>query len=189
MSTARRIRPITVEEHLEGEMVGDIRHEFVGGQVFSMVGASQAHNLIAMNIATALHNHLRGTGCRVFGGTMKLRIGDDFYYPDVLVACDRTDAEPYFVTRPSLIVEVLSPGTAVRDTEDKLLAYRSIETLREYVIAEQDRREVRIHRRAGGAWDTSSPSGSQRVRFDSVDLTPSLDEICRDVLPDSPLSR
>jgi Uma2 family endonuclease len=58
---------------------------------------------------------LRGTGCRVFASMMKLWIADDFYHPDVFVACDRSDAEPDFKRRPLLIVEVLSPETAVRD--------------------------------------------------------------------------
>lgn len=90
----------------------------------------------------ALHGHLGGTGCRVFTSMMKLRVGDDFYYPDVFVACDRSDAEPYFKRRPLLIVEVLSPETAARDTQDKLVAHQAIDSLREHVLAEQHRQEV-----------------------------------------------
>jgi Uma2 family endonuclease len=183
MATLRKTRPITVDEYLEGELVGDIRHEFVGGDVYSMVGASEGHNLIAMNVATALHAHLRRTGCRVFAGTMKLRIGDDFYYPDVFVACDRNDADPYFKRRPLLIVEVLSPGTAVRDSEDKLIAYQAVDSLREYVLAEQDRREVRIHRRTGNGWESTTYTGTAKVPLESVDLSLSLDEIYEKVLP------
>ncbi len=183
MTTLRVTRPITVEEYLEGEKVGDIRHEFVGGEVYSMVGTSQAHNLIAVNIVAALHGHLRGTACRVFGGTMKLRVGDDFYYPDVLVACDKADVEPYFLTRPTLIVEVLSPGTVVRDTREKLLAYQSIDSLREYVLAEQERREVRVYRRTGATWELATYADTASVDLASVDLSLPLDDVYRDVLP------
>lgn len=49
-----------------------------------------------------------------------------------------------------LIVEVMSPGTAVRDAQDKLAAYQAFVSLREYVLAEQDRRDVRMRRQAGG---------------------------------------
>ena len=183
MSTARKIRPITVEEYLEGEMVGDIRHEFVGGEIYSMVGASEAHNLIAGAFHFALFGHLRGSGCRVFAGTMKLRRGDDFFYPDVFVACERSDDAPYFKTRPLLIVEVMSPGTAVRDAQDKLVAYQAFDSLREYVLAEQDRRELRIHRRADGAWETAVYTGTMTLPLASVDLNLPLDEVYRDVLP------
>ena len=56
---------------------------------------------------------------RCLAPTLKLRVDDDFCYPDVLITCDKTDVDPYFVTRPSVIVEVLSPGTVVRDTREK----------------------------------------------------------------------
>jgi Uma2 family endonuclease len=183
MATLRKTRLITVEEYLEGEKVGDTRHEFVGGAVYSMVGASQVHNLIAAAFQFTLYGHLRGTACRVFSGTMKLRIGSDFYYPDVLVTCDRTDVEPLYVTRPSLIVEVLSPGTAMRDTHEKLPAYQGIDSLREYVLAEQERREVRVYRRAGSTWDLATYGGNDIVQLASVDLSVSFDEIYGTVLP------
>lgn len=64
---------------MEGEMVGDVRHEFAGGGVHTMLAETEAHNLIAGAFMAALHGHVRGTGCRVFAGMMKLRIGDDFY--------------------------------------------------------------------------------------------------------------
>lgn len=142
-----------------------------------MVGASQVPNLIAGASYFALYGHLRGTACRVFSGTMKLRIGADFYYPDVLVTCDKSDVEPLYVERPSLIVEVLSSSTVMRDTHEKLLAYQSIASLQEYVLVEQDRREVRIYRRAGGTWEVASFTGTDSFRLASIDLHVSLDEI------------
>lgn len=183
MSTVSKVRPITVEEYLAGEKVGDIRHEFVGGEIFAMVGASEAHNLIAGAFQFALYGHLRGTACRVFAGTMKLRRGDDFYYPDVFVACEHRGDEPHFKARPLLIVEVLSPDSAVRDTREKLAAYQAFDSLREYVLAEQDRREVRVHRRTGGGWDSELYTGAMTVPLASVDLALSMDDICRDVVP------
>jgi len=183
MATLRKTRPITVEEYLEGEMVGDIRHEFVGGDVYSMVGASEPHNLIAGAFQAILYMHLLQSGCRVFAGTMKLRIGDDFYYPDVFVACERTDADPYFKRRPLLIVEVLSPGTAVRDAQDKLVAYQAVDSLREYVLAEQDRREVHVHRRTAHGWESTAYTGTDVLPLQSIDLTIPLDDIYRKVTP------
>jgi len=183
MPTLKKTRPISVEEYLEGEKVSDIRHEFVGGEVHAMVGASEAHNLVAGAFYMALRSHLRGTSCRVFMGDMRLRIGSDFYYPDVLVTCSRADADAYFKTLPSLIVEVLSPGTAIRDTHEKLVAYQSIASLREYVIAEQDGREIRVYRRTGTTWNAVTHTGTDTLQLASVDLSLSLDAIYGDVLP------
>src|SRR5262249_17799896 len=146
MATLRKTRPISVEEYLEGEKVGDIRHEFVGGEVHAMVGASEAHNLISGAFYMALRRHLRGAPCRVFMTDRNLAIGKIFYFPAGLVTCSPADAERYFKTLPSLVVEVLSPATTVRDTREKLVAYQGIDSLREYMLAEQDRREVRAYR-------------------------------------------
>jgi Uma2 family endonuclease len=177
------VRPITVEEYLEGERHDEDRNEFVGGEIYAMVGATQAHNLIAVNIVAALHAHLRGTACRAFTGTMKLRVGDDFYYPDVVVTCDRKDTDPRFIAHPVLIVEVLSPGTISWDTRHKLGAYKAIGSLREYVLAEQEKRQVRVHRRVGKGWRTDTCTGAQSMRLASVDLILALDEVYRDVVP------
>lgn len=177
----RQLRPISIDEYLAGELRTDILHEYVGGELRALPGSTVTRNLIAGNIFAALHNHLRGTACRVFSGTMKLRVADDFYYPDVFVACERVEGERLFRTRPLLIVEVLSPGTELLDTRDKLLAYQRIDSLREYVLAEQDRPEVRVIGRTAQGWDSATCTGTMPMRLASVDLTLSLADIYRDV--------
>jgi Uma2 family endonuclease len=116
-------------------------------------------------------------------GTTKLRVGEDFFYPDVFVACDPADDAPLFKTRPLLIVEVLSPSTVTRDTRLKMTVYKTIPSLRDYVLAEQDRRRVRVVSRAGQAWRTANYTGTTPLRLPSIDLTLSLDEVYRDVEP------
>lgn len=84
--------PITIEDYLEGELLSDIRHEYIDGEVYAMVGASAAHNIIVGNLFAALHAHLRGGPCQVFMADMKTHIqwqeGERFYYPDIQVCCD-----------------------------------------------------------------------------------------------------
>jgi hypothetical protein len=48
-----------VDTYLQGERRSELRREYVGGEVCAMGDASDAHNLIAMNLETALHGHLR----------------------------------------------------------------------------------------------------------------------------------
>lgn len=181
MSGLRQLRPISIGEYLEGEQHSDILHEYVGGEPYAMVGATVTHNLIAGNIFAALHSHLRGTACRVFAGSMKVRIGDDFYYPDVFATCERVEGERLFQTRPLLIVEVLSPGTELLDTRDKLQAYQRIDSLREYVMVEQERPEFRVVSRTAQGWEDATYTGMMEVRIASVELTLSLGDIYRDV--------
>lgn len=182
MESVKKIRPISVEEYLEGEKLASAKHEFVDGDVYAMVGVSAAHNLISGAFYNALSNHLRGTACRTFIADVKLRVGNNFYYPDVFVTCDRADNDPYLKSLPVLIVEVLSPGTAIRDSHEKLLVYRSIASLQEYVLAEQDKREVRVHRRVGAGWETATYAGDQSIDLQSVNLALPLHEIYAGVL-------
>src|SRR3954462_6782651 len=111
-STIEEVPFITVDEYLEGEQHGEIRHEYFDGRVFAMAGGTEAHDLIAGNIFAALHAHLRGTGCKafVFNTRVHLQVSarDLFYYPDVMVACGPTDNRRLFQDKPKLIVEVLS---------------------------------------------------------------------------------
>ncbi|MGJ5676203.1 MAG: Uma2 family endonuclease [Nostochopsis sp.] len=53
------VKFITIEEYLKVEESGDIRHEYVDGEIFAMAGASEEHNLIAGNIYALLRPHLR----------------------------------------------------------------------------------------------------------------------------------
>src|SRR5437868_6266415 len=89
---------ISAEEYLEGERLSEVRHEFVGGRVYAMAGASDDHNRIALNILTQLVEKLRGKRCEPFGADMKLKMpgSEAFYYPDALVACDPSDDAKYF---------------------------------------------------------------------------------------------
>jgi Uma2 family endonuclease len=181
MSGLRQLRPISIEEYLEGEQHSNILHEYVGGEPYALLESTDTHNLIAGNIFAALHSHLRGTACRVFAGSMKVRIGDDFYYPDVFATCERVEGERLFQTRPLLIVEVLSPGTELLDTRDKLQAYQRIDSLREYVMVEQERPEFRVVSRTAQGWENATYTGMMEVRIASVELTLSLGDIYRDV--------
>ncbi len=77
---------------------------------------------------------------------------DIFYYPDVMVCCDPNDCEPYYRTRPCLVVEVLSSGTARVDQREKQFAYTRLDSLQGYLILDQDRIRATVHWREGSEW-------------------------------------
>ena len=93
-----------VEDYLAGELTSGVRHEYVGGQLYAMAGASSEHNIISLNVAFALRSHLRGKPCQVFVADVKVKvlIADEeiFYYPDVMVTCDPRDTDRYFKRFP-----------------------------------------------------------------------------------------
>lgn len=165
---------ITVEDYLEGELRSDIRHEYIDGEVYAMVGASAAHNVIVGNLFAALHAHLRGGPCQVFMADMKVNIkwqeSKRFYYPDIQVCCDPNDREAYYRSRPKLIIEVLSPHTEREDRSSKFYAYRRIDSLEEYVLIAQDTYRVEVYRRSTD-WDLEIYGREDQVGLDSVAFT------------------
>lgn len=181
MSKLQKNVTITPEEYLEGEKYSETRHEYVNGKVYAMVGASKAHNLIAINLVTLLHNHLRGTRCKAFVSDMKVRVDNCFYYPDLLVACDIEKQPEYYCEQPVLVVEILSPNTRQRDELDKRIAYQSQASLKEYVLIAQDKMEVRIFRRTAEGWDLETCNRGDDVRLTSIELAMPIGEIYEDI--------
>ncbi len=153
---------VSVEDYLEGERLSEVRHEYVGGCVYAMAGASDDHNRTAGNIFSWLHQRLRGKRCEPFTVDMKLKIpgAQAFYYPDVLVACDPSDNAKYFRERPTVVFEVLSPETERSDQREKWYAYALIESLKVYVIVSQEKCELTVLRRARpGPWSAEVVKG------------------------------
>lgn len=143
---------IGVDDYLAGELESEVRHEYVAGQVYAMVGASDRHGLLVNALAFALTPEARKARCQLFTSDMKVRLEiakqDVFYYPDLLVSCDPDDRATYYRERPCLIVEVLSESTERLDRREKMLAYPTIKSLQEYVLVAQDVQRVEVYRRA-----------------------------------------
>ena len=177
MSVVQRNVLVSVDQYLEAENQSQTKHEYVRGHVYAMVGVSRAHNRLALNLASELRSHLRQSGCEVFMSDMKVRIGDVFYYPHVLVTCSKADTNPYFSTEPVLVVEVLSPTTEAADRVDKRVVYQTLESLKEYVLVSQNQRKVEVYRRGSSGWDLETYTGPDIVDLSSVDFTFSVAEL------------
>ena len=80
MQTVKQDHSLTVEEYLEGEELSDIKHEYIGGEVYAMVGATWGHNLISSNVSREIGVHLKGKPCNTFSSDMKVKIANDFFY-------------------------------------------------------------------------------------------------------------
>ena len=146
MTTETQVQSLSVDAYLEGEKDAQVRHEYVAGQVYAMTGGSIYHNRIAGNFFTELKAKMGRSNCDLFMADIKLQTEQAFYYPDLMVVCDPVDTDPYIKTKAILII------------------------VQEYLMAEQDRAEVRLIRRAqeGWEWKTFGPSDSIRLR--SLDI-------------------
>ncbi|MEP7341649.1 MAG: Uma2 family endonuclease [Acidobacteriota bacterium] len=193
MGFAKAVQYLNVKDYLENEKDSPTKHEYVDGQIYAMAGASDRHNRISRNICNRLDDHLGGGPCEAFISDMKVWVSQTvFYYPDVIVACDPAGIDPYYRKQPSLIVEVSSPGTERIDRSEKLMAYKQIKSLKEYVIVSQERTFIEIFRRQRGdkwQWEVFTEL-KEELHLDSVNLTLSVAEVYRYVkFPARPRSK
>jgi Uma2 family endonuclease len=147
------------EEFLAWEDTQDTRHEFVDGDVFAMTGDTLFHNHITLNLAVTLRQQLKPRGCITFAENAKLRVGDDLFYPDIVVTCDPHQFDRALVEQPILVAEVLSPGTAAYDRNVKWTHYQRLPSLQTFLLASQDALRVEVFRRTRAGWDTSVHAG------------------------------
>jgi Uma2 family endonuclease len=151
MSAAPKWDLVTIDDYLAGELVSPVKHEYVGGVVYAMAGARNAHNLIATNCLGSLHGRLRGRRCRTYNSDTKIRLRLPhqvrFYYPDASVICRPNPPGDSFQDEPAVLVEVLSRRTRRIDEGEKHDAYVTIPSLGAYLLVEQETPTVVVFRR------------------------------------------
>src|SRR4051812_40698878 len=130
---------LTPEQYLEIERAAEYKSEYFDGEMFAMSGAREAHNVVAMNIGAELREQLRQKPCRVYPSDMRVRVSSTglYTYPDVVAVCDKpqfADEVTDTLLNPVLVVEVLSPSTEAYDRGRKFDHYKTIESLREYLL-------------------------------------------------------
>jgi Uma2 family endonuclease len=172
MSSAKKLNRVSVEDYLAGELISPIKHEYLGGAVYAMAGARNAHNMIAGNTFGALYVRLRGRPCRPFNSDTKIRVHLPghlrFYYPDASVICRPNPQTDSFQDEPVVLFEVLSHRTRRIDEGEKKDAYLTIPSLSVYVLIEQETAAVTAFRR--------TPEGFVQEVYEGVDAVIPLDE-------------
>ena len=141
----------------------------------AITGTTVKHNRISLNLALALKQHLHGHPCETFIADLKVHAAaaNAFYYPDLLVRCQEQPLadDVRVIDDPTLIIEVLSPSTEGIDRREKLRAYRTLPSLKEYALVTQDECKLELYRRRGDiAWDIITFEPGDAVEFASVEL-------------------
>jgi Uma2 family endonuclease len=194
MSTAKKLNLVSVEDYLAGELSSPVKHEYLGGVVYAMAGARNAHNLIATNTLGTLHARLRGRRCRPFNSDTKIRVSLPaqvrFYYPDLSVICRPNPQSDSFQDEPAVLVEVLSRRTRRIDEGEKKDAYLTIASLGVYVLVEQEISAVVVSRRTENGFvrevyqglDAVVPLGEIEIDlpladiYEAVEFTPEVED-------------
>jgi len=145
-------------EELLADKPRNERWELIGGRVVRMmVGARWEHAQIVQNVARHLGNRFEeaDSPCRVFTETfyLKSRPLDAAMLPDVLVVCGDLEPGATSIDNPTVLFEVLSPGTEARDRFEKWRIYQQLPALQHYVLVARDRPHLEVYDRADGDWN------------------------------------
>ncbi len=185
---------ITVDDYLLLERAAEDKSEYYAGEIFAMAGASPPHCLIVANVIRELGNALKGHRCAPYGSNLRIEIPATglYTYPDASVVCGPPELSPKgndMVTNPTLLVEVLSESTEAYDRGGKFAHYRTLPSLREYVLVSQNEALVEVFfRRDDGIWQLAPVSGlDASVDMQSLGITLRLAEVYERVdFPETP---
>jgi Uma2 family endonuclease len=131
------------EAYLELEEQSTERHEYCDGEITLMTGGTTNHNILSGKLYSRLLSALEEQDYQIYMADVRLWIPEyrQYTYPDVMVVAGSPVYQPpgtTTVTNPLLIAEVLSPSTQSRDRGEKFLYYRSLGSLAEYILIEQE---------------------------------------------------
>jgi Uma2 family endonuclease len=187
---ARKDEYVSPENYLAFEREAPEKHEFVNGEIMAMAGASEMHNVIASNLFLETGIKLKNTKCRAFASDMRVKSANAkksyYYYPDIVVTCGERkfeDGKKDVLLNPTVIIEVLSKSTKLKDRNEKLESYLALVSLTDYVLVEQDAMRIEHFSRIDEKdWKLRLLSeNSHQLAFDSINCTVSLADIYNEV--------
>jgi Uma2 family endonuclease len=148
---------VTFADYLEAEQSSDIKHEWFNGSVYAMSRGTPEYARLSARIVRLIGNALP-TDCEVYSSDMMLYVAEVKLstYADGSVVCGPLETITVKrngkslgegVINPVVIVEVLSDATERYDREEKFNYYRTLPSLKEYVLVSQDERVIEVFRR------------------------------------------
>jgi Uma2 family endonuclease len=146
-------REVTAEELLRMPDDG-FRYELVRGELRKMTPAGSVHGRVAMNIGTALNNHVKthglGTVYAAETGFLLARNPDTVRAPDVaFVSRERVEAgsevEGYWPGAPDVAVEVISANDSHIEVEARVFDWLEADT-KMVLAVNPRRRSVTVYR-------------------------------------------
>jgi Uma2 family endonuclease len=130
----------------------------------------------SIRCSQTLGQQLKKKPCRVYPSDLKLRIEATglYTYSDISVVCGEPRLESGagdVLLNPVVLVEVLSDSTEAYDRGKKFEHYRTIPSLKHYVLIAQDRHSIDCFTRShDGSWNlTSCQDLGGKVLLDSIE--------------------
>ena len=174
---ATATKRLTYADYIALERETGVKHEFLDGVAVAMVGGTADHALLTANTIIAISSALHGRPCRVYSGDLRVRMPEDGLatYPDLSVICGEREAhpdDPDTAFNPVVLVEVLSPSTEKYVRGEKFRHYRTLDSLKAYVLISQDAARIEVfEREEGPAWRFVPVEGLDAIaRIDALGI-------------------
>ena len=186
MASNRVERKWTVDEYLAYEDESEIKHEYIDGDIFAMSGGTNNHSGIIANITVEIGTQIRGSNCIILTSDLRVKINDLRYvYPDLSVICGKPtfdDEKRTTLTNPTLVVEVTSPSSEKYDTGMKSTMYRSLPSIKAYLVVDQSQVFVQLYTRQDDGWLLQEfDKRDQIIPLPMIKADLPLNEVYRDV--------
>jgi Uma2 family endonuclease len=173
-------RQYTLDDYLSLQRGIEVKLEYFNGEIYVMAGGSAGHNRISRNVLKLFDAALAGSSCEAFGSDMRVSTPSGLYtYPDASIICGpKVGNEAEMISTPTVVVEVLSDSTRNYDRGEKFDLYRSIPTLRHYLLIEQNVQHVEHRSLASdGSWSSEIVDSAGIVRLPNAGIDLRMAEI------------
>lgn len=156
-------------EYLALERQAETRSEYHDGELVAMVGASREHNLVVLNSGREITSQLKGRPCETYANDMRVKVPavNRYFYPDLVIVCGEPQFEDDAVDtllNPTVIIEVLSDSTERFDRGKKFSFYRTLPSLRGYLLIAQDEYRIDAYRKDNdGRWLLEDAQGLDAI--------------------------
>jgi Uma2 family endonuclease len=175
------VKRMTVAEFLRWENGTDTRYELLAGLPVAMAPPAIAHGILALRLGARIDAALRSRP-PCFGqseaGIARPDRNDTCYIADLAVTCTPPERGQQLLCDPVLIVEILSPGTALYDRQTKVSDYRRIASVEEILLIDSASVFAEVLRRDGDRWITEIVRGPQAMlSLASIGLTAAVSEL------------
>lgn len=181
-------KPLTDEDYLRAERQAFEKSELINGEIVAMAGAGDKHNLISSNLMIDIGVKTRQTSCRVFSSDMRVKAKKgNYYYPDIVVVCGERkyeDNKKDSLLNPKVIIEILSKSTKLKDRNEKLDSYTSLESLTDYILVSQDEMRVEHFIKNGEKeWKVRFLNEkSDKIILESIECEVSIEDVYHEIL-------
>jgi len=166
----------SLEEYFDLEYSAEVKHEYWNGHIRAMAYTSPAHGEIQTNLMDALAACLKAKACKRYAADRMVYVPEcnKVFYPDLVIVCGEQEFRQHkgkikATLNPSVIIEILSDSTEDEDKIDKWGCYRTIPSLQQYLMVQQNAQSIHSYRRKSEReWDYSYANKPEES-FDVMD--------------------